>query len=209
MFRKTLIGGPSLGRGRAMAAADDADRHLEFLMEIPGEGQRESREVSRRFRAAPAFLGTRPAAWIKRGTGVHRVFADRNIHFRFCQSGGQFAAPRLARKPVHVRLAGSEPNLANEQSFAGDTFTLGIRDRHLALFRRGCQRFEFHHPFALRVRSNRLALTGKSDGDLVARRSPAPHRNCHAALKHCVIDKWRGQFEQLLLHLDGCDRREP
>ena len=87
----------------------------------------------------------------------------------------------------HVRLAGTEPDVADE--YVGD---LGLAvilalGGELAAFGAGRQRLEAERPFAGRISFGILLLASELDDDLFVGISPAPDRDGLVALEDHVV----------------------
>jgi hypothetical protein len=100
-------------------------------------------------------------------------------------------ATRIAHDEFHVRLAGTEPDLADEHVmhrdciFAGDDEIGGLGGRR--------QRIEVNNPVAVAGGRRTGGLAVKSDGDGLAGIGAAPDRDRLVALEHGMIGKKRGK----------------
>ena len=87
--------------------------------------------------------------------------------------------------PLHVRLAGADPDLADEHVGEGDGVVAldGYRERAARFLGR-----QFDGPFAVVVGNARRGITGaQCDRDLLAHVGPAPHGNRLLALENHVV----------------------
>src|SRR6058998_2678872 len=79
---------------------------------------------------------------------------------------GGLAVRRLAQKPLHVRLAGDEPDLADEYVLQLDCVLAGDGQRRGR--RTGAHGIEVDAPTAVRAGSRLFRLAGEADCDLLA-----------------------------------------
>ena len=114
---------PGLDRGLAPGAVQDADRHAEFLIKLAGEGRGDGAVVLH----APVLPRTRGAfdrmqcgkyaGHLKLANDRLLLFAGRNRLGNALQKRCHIA---LAGYPLHVRLAGGHPDLADEDVLEDD-----------------------------------------------------------------------------------------
>ena len=161
---------------------DQADGNIEILEQLAAEEVAGRRETADRLRAAldPAAV----EVVLRRGTaaGGNADQADLGIIGR----GDFFLGPAdAADRHLHVRLARTDPNLADEHVFqrdrvlAGDGERMGTADRH---------GIEFDNPLArLGVGRGGLALIADFHRDLLALIGPTPDGHGNVALQDGVV----------------------
>ena len=175
-----FLGQPVAGRRAADRAEHEADGHFEFLVQADAEGKKERAE-----RTGGLRRGHLPGA---AGTDV----AD--LRQRFLREVGEDVVVLgvAADAAVHVRLAGADPDFADEHVLNRERVRALDRERERVT---GLERIELHAPFALVVGLRRFGLAGNGDGDFFARRGGAPDRRGDVALKHHVIGDDRRQLD--------------
>ena len=173
---------PRLGGAAAPSIVDEADRHAERLVQLPPEEIADGRELADRFRRAglPRALEV-PLRFLNTNLR-HRDEADvRKLRGGFLEVG----IVRLVHAPLHVRLAGADPDLADEHVIE--------RDRVLPLHRERVRAavlhdwVEQHVPCAVWTRRRGLRLPTERHGDGLAGIGLAPDFVVDALLDDHVV----------------------
>jgi hypothetical protein len=100
----------------------------------------------------------------------------------------------LVERPVHVGLAGGEPDLADEEIGNGERLAGGLDDEGMRAA--GRQGGQAHEPVAPGVALGAGLATGEGDAHAAERRGPAPDGEGLVALEHGVILKGRGELQR-------------
>ena len=97
--------------------------------------------------------------------------------------------------PLHIRLAGTDPDVANENVLQDDAAVLPLDLQLLAPLLGGLELLESDAPVALVVRLDGFLRAAEAHRDLFTRLSPAPDRHRHVALEHHVAAEDAGQLD--------------
>ena len=181
---------PGLRGAAAPRVVDQTHRHIERLMQRAAEEKAHTAEF-----AHIGWRALRPRAFevILRLLRADLRHGDEADVWELRRGDLQIGVIALRDAPLHVRLAGADPHLADEDVF--ELHLVGALDAHRRGFRAGRHGIEFHGPLALRIGLAGLGLAAESDSDLRAGRVPAPDRVRLLLLKHHVVADDGGEFD--------------
>src|SRR5262245_16141085 len=100
---------------------------------------------------------------------------------------------RLIDRPLHVGLAGAEPDLADEDVLEDDLIL--ARDGHRVRLAVGLHRLQRHLPAPVVIGLGADLLAIQRHRDLLARIGPAPDRQLPVPLEHHVTVDYRWQLD--------------
>ncbi len=192
---KAINARPRLDTCAAPSALNDADGHFELLVQFQAEVITDRRKASGcLWRAAIPFRGH---IVLRRERGRFWHLDEAQIRMRGVRDVGLRVGLHL-HFPLHVRLAGGEPHLADQNVLHAHVARL----EHLRL--RVCGHgFELHHPLAARIGFRGLLLSRELHDDFLTGRGFAPNRHRFVPLKHHVVGEDGGK-----LHRSMCGRSE-
>ena len=183
-----LVGGelvalhPGLGGAAAPGVIDQADRHAERLVELPAEEIADGRKIAHRVGRAGGPLAVEVPLWLLRAHLRHRDQADVG---KLCGRLLEVGVVGVVDAPLHVRLAGTDPDLADEHVVERDRVLALDGERvRAAVFLHG---IEEHVPHAVGAGGGRVGLAAERYRDRLARISLAPDFVLDALLEHHVV----------------------
>ncbi len=165
------------------------DGHVEFLVQLTGEKIAYRREIADGFGRTDL-----PRAGFQVGVGRERQHV---IHPKMADLGKLRALFFLRKviglfhRPLHVRLPGAKPHVAEEHVGELGLARFGRRSELVRPAR--LHRCEPNQPFAVRVGFGRLALPGQRDGYFFAGFRPTPDGKRLLALQHDVVGENPGE----------------
>src|SRR5262249_20972141 len=178
---------PRLDRRTAPRAVDQPDRHAQLLLNARTEVVQRGREPADRVRLARLPRRLDVLRWL---VGLD-LWDVEQPNLRGIGSGdGLFRTVRGGERPLHVRLARANPDLANEDVFQLDLVLATDRQPvRLAIGLHGRQR---HLPAPLGVGLCTGLVLAELHGHVLARIGPAPDRQRLVALQdHVTADHAR------------------
>ena len=204
-----LGAGPGLGHRAAPVGLNQADRDMNFLLQIPPKKVADGSEAvptalsdGLRGTNAPIAFGRidRHSA-TRAGSGDIRNLKQTDVGIirrrDFC--GG---IVDIADAEFHVGLPGTNPDIANKNIFERDSF----RPADIQRIRAAClERADFRQPLAICASNGPGFPAVEKNGHDFPRRRPTPDGIGYAALKHHVIRKQGMQegFSVVGLHRAG------
>ena len=186
-----LAADPRLGGGSAPSVVDQADRHIENVVQIAAVNVADGAEVF-----DVGGIGDLPLAL---EIGLQILRADlrdgNNAKMRTTGAGAfEVAGVGLPDGPLHVGLAGAHPDLTDEDVFDFTASRAGNDGEGLRGFVGGLSG-EFDGPAPVGAGSGGIGLTGERDGDGGAGGIPTPDRVGQLLLQDHVIAKDGGELE--------------
>ena len=94
---------------------------------------------------------------------------------------------RVLDRELHVRLAGGNPHIADENVVQVDVRSPAVDHHFVRSARFHCR--QRHSPRAVRTNHRAFHASVKCGRHLGARRPPAPHRYAYVALQHHAVAK--------------------
>ena len=166
----SIAANPRLARRAAPRVVDQADRHIELIVQLAAKEIADGRKALRRFRRANfplavEILDRRLAARLLHAHETNlRMIGGRNF---------QVAVRRQRQRPLHIRLARAEPHFADEDVVHLQPILAAFDDQLQRLADR--QRLERHAPIALVVGLRLCAFARRSTTCTSSPGSAEPH----------------------------------
>ena len=206
---EAALRGPGPNAGHAEGAVQNADRNTQLLVNLVCERCRNGTEVPH---VAVLPGACRVLDRVERGIDAADLeladdglllFAGRNRLSDTLQKHCHIACAGL---PLHVRLAGGHPDLADEHIFKDDLLAVAAGDGHLGRLGVRLQRLQLERPLTVLTGFGADLLACELDRDLRAGLAPAPDREIHLPLQDHVIAEGRAQLdrEHGLRHCGAC-----
>ena len=182
-LEQTVAAGPGLGFGAAPCTVDEADRHIQRLAQTPAEKVGHGAEIAYRFRISfsPGTLAIR----LRLRGAPPRYGEQAELRIRRC-SDFRFGVAGFAHGKFHIRLAGTEPDLADEHIFQGDFIAPLDFDAVRAASGRRFER-DLPAPVSAGLGFDCFAHPGCVHLHLFTRIGPAPDRHFRFLLQHHAI----------------------
>ena len=188
-----LYTGPRLEAGAAGGGIEQPHRHIEFPQQLKGEKVARRRESSDGFRRA-----SNPSR-------VELVDRERAVEARNPQladerlggilRGAAEAADRRHR-PLHVRLAGAEPDFTDHDIGQSDGLAVAAPQRQRAALAVGGERIQDGTPRAGLVGHGGFFLSGKFDRDPLTGRGLSPDGHRLVTLEHHIVGEDRRRLHR-------------
>ncbi len=183
--------GPGLDAGAAPGGVDESDGDFEGAVEVAAKVVGDGGELPCR-----GGRGGRPGA-LAIGLGRHGGGALQAEHANLGEVGGGdllLGVGGLLDGPLHVGLAGADPDLANEDVLHGGD-ARGTADLEFGGDDAGGERVELDLPAAVGIGGGLLLLGPHGDGDVLIWIGGAPDGNGLALLKDHVVGKDRRELD--------------
>ena len=161
-------GNPSLHRRAAPRAVDEAERHLELLVDLAAEVVADGAKERRILRCRHGPFAGDIVEWSRARFSRDGEDAQLGEVARCDFSFGVFS---IFDDPLHIALAAGQPHFADGDVLHGERVL--SRNRHVAS-EAGLEPFQLRGPAAFFIRRRRDARITKFDGHFLARIRPTP-----------------------------------
>ena len=193
----------------AVGAEENADGHVQILVQLVREGQRQGGEAAGGADLFPAVIRGGSLLRVERGHRVDVDLPNEHLVLGRGEVARELVAHALVRSPNHVGLTAGKPHFTDEHALEGNRLTAAVFHLKVAFGARDFQRIEPHHPVAVLVRNGGLRLPGELHRHFRSRHIPTPNRHGGFALQDRVVCKRRGQFQRLLRGRQTVRKRNP